>query len=288
MGVLVGLLLGTGLFCVWWSAWTPSPRPPADPSATTWSTRLQDELHQADMASVGPRALLLTCGAAGLAATLLVLAVSSSPPIALCFGALGGWAPIAIVRARARQRRTRVRDLWPEAVDHLTSGIRAGLSLPEALAQLGDRGPAELRPAFRGFGEDYRATGRFTDCLDRLKEHLADPVADRIVEALRLTREVGGSDLGRLLRTLSTFLRDDARTRAELEARQSWTVNAARLAVAAPWVVLALLASRPEAVVAYNSPTGVLVLAVGGGLSVVAYRVMVRVGRLPEETRVLR
>lgn len=288
MGVLVGLLLGTGLFCVWWSAWTPSPRPAADPTATTWTTRLQDELHQADMASVGPRALLLTCGAAGLAATLLVLAVSSSPPIALCFGGLGAWSPIALVRARARRRRTMVRDLWPEAVDHLTSGIRAGLSLPEALAQLGDRGPAELRPAFREFGEDYRATGRFTDCLDRLKEHLADPVADRIVEALRLTREVGGSDLGRLLRTLSAFLRDDARTRAELEARQSWTVNAARLAVAAPWVVLALLASRPEAVEAYNSPTGVAVLAVGAALSVVAYRVMVRVGRLPEETRVLR
>ena len=288
MGVLVGLLLGTGLFCVWWSAWPPSPRPPPDPGATTWSTRLQDELHQADMATVGPRALLLTCAAAALAAALLVLAVSSSPPIALCFGALGGWAPIALVRARARRRRTMVRDLWPEAVDHLTSGIRAGLSLPEALAQLGDRGPVELRPAFREFGEDYRATGRFTDCLDRLKERLADPVADRIVEALRLTREVGGSDLGRLLRTLSAFLRDDARTRAELEARQSWTVNAARLAVAAPWVVLALLASRPEAVDAYNRPTGVLVLAVGGVLSVVAYRVMVRVGRLPEETRVLR
>lgn len=288
MGVLVGLLLGTGLFCLWWSAWTPSPRTPADPGATTWSTRLQDELHQADMATVGPRALLLTCATAALAAALLVLAVSSSPPIALCFGALGGWAPIALVRARARRRRTMVRDLWPEAVDHLTSGIRAGLSLPEALAQLGDRGPVELRPAFREFGEDYRATGRFTDCLDRLKERLADPVADRIVEALRLTREVGGSDLGRLLRTLSAFLRDDARTRAELEARQSWTVNAARLAVAAPWVVLALLASRPEAVDAYNSPTGVLVLAVGGVLSVVAYRVMVRVGRLPEETRVLR
>ncbi len=219
---------------------------------------------------------------------LVVLAVSSSPPIAVCFAVIGGWAPFSLVRFRARQRRSVVRDLWPEAVDHLTSGIRAGLSLPEALAQLGERGPKELRPAFVAFAEDYRATGRFVDCLDRLKSRLADPVADRIVEALRLTREVGGSDLGRLLRALSTFLRDDARTRAELEARQSWTVNAARLAVAAPWVVLALLSTRPEAVMAYNRPAGVVVLAVGAAASVVAYRVMVRIGRLPEESRVLR
>jgi hypothetical protein len=56
--------------------------------------------------------------------------------------------------------------------------------------------------------------------------------------ASRLTRQVGGSDLGRLLGTLAEFLRESARTRSELEARQSWTVNAARLAVAAPRMVL--------------------------------------------------
>ena len=109
---------------------------------------------------------------------------------------------------------------------------------------------------FRDFGSDYRSGGQFDPSLTRLKDRLADPVADRIVEALRLTREVGGSDLGRLLGTLAEFLRESARTRSELEARQSWTVNAARLAVAAPWIVLVLLASRPEAVAAYNTPVG--------------------------------
>ena len=99
---------------------------------------------------------------------------------------------------------------------------------------------------------------------------------------------MGGSDLGRLLRSLSAFLRDDARTRAELEARQSWTVNGARLAVAGPWAVLALLATRPESVQAYNSTAGAVVLATGAALSILAYRLMLRIGRLPEEVRVLR
>ena len=288
MGVIAGLVLGAGLFCIWWSFWTPAEQVVDGPRSPTLSDRLTDELLQAGMVSVGPRALLTACAVSALLSGLFVLAVSSAPPIAVCFAVIGGWAPFSLVRVRARQRRSMVRDLWPEAVDHLTSGIRAGLSLPEALTQLGERGPKELRPAFVAFGEDYRATGRFIDCLERLKTRLADPVADRIVEALRLTREVGGSDLGRLLRTLSSFLRDDARTRAELEARQSWTVNAARLAVAAPWVVLALLSTRPEAVTAYNRPAGIVVLAGGLLASVVAYRVMVRIGRLPEESRVLR
>ena len=37
-----------------------------------------------------------------------------------------------------------------------------------------------------------------------------------------------------------------------------------------------------------NTPAGAVVLAVGGGLSVVAYRVMKRIARLPTEIRVLR
>jgi tight adherence protein B len=103
-----------------------------------------------------------------------------------------------------------------------------------------------------------------------------------------MAREVGGSDLGRLLRTLSAFLREDARTRAELETRQGWTVNAARLAVAAPWIVLAMLSLRPQAVAAYDTATGLVVLAIGGATCLVAYRVMLRIGRLPDEERVLR
>lgn len=285
MGLLVGLLLGAGVFCIWWSFWPTTGAPARRPA---WRDRADDALAQAGLESVSVRAVAATCAGCAVAGTVVVLAVSQSPPIAACFGAMAGWAPVALVRLRARQRRSQLREVWPEVVDHLASGVRAGLSLPEALGQIGVRGPVELRPAFREFAEDYRATGRFALCLDRLKGRLADPVADRIVEALRLTREVGGTDLGRLLRTLSAFLREDARTRSELEARQSWTVNAARLAVAAPWIVLALLATRPEAVAAYNRPAGVLVLAVGASLSVVAYRLMVRIGRLPEEERVLR
>jgi tight adherence protein B len=39
---------------------------------------------------------------------------------------------------------------------------------------------------------------------------------------------------------------------------------------------------------AYNSGTGVLVLVVGGAVCLIAYRLMLRLGRLPREERVLR
>ena len=137
-------------------------------------------------------------------------------------------------------------------------------------------------PAFDQFALDYQVTGRFGECLDRLKERLADPVGDRVVEGLRIAREVGGGELGRLLRNLSGYLREDARTRSELESRQAWTVNGARLAVAAPWLVLLLMSFQSEVIHRYASPAGVVVLGVGAVLCVVAYRLMMRIGRLPD------
>ena len=287
MGVVVGLLLGCGVFCIWWSFWVPTPA--VDKARrVTMTERLRDQLVQAGYESMGPRSLMVACVLAFVIVGLTILATTGVAPVALCFAVMAGYAPLALVRGRARRRRASMRELWPDAVDNIASGVRAGLALPEALAQLSRSGPPELRPAFQAFAEDYRTTGRFQECLDRLKERLSDPVGDRLVESLRIAREVGGSDLGRLLRTLSTFLREDARTRSELETRQGWTVNAARLAVAAPWAVLAMLATRPESIRAYGTTTGALVLLAGAVISLFAYRVMVHIGRLPEDERVLR
>jgi tight adherence protein B len=286
MGAVIGLVFGIGLLLMWRSgSRRPPPRARTSPSL---SERTAELLAQAGYSSIRPQQLFALCAVCGIVVFTVVAGVSRTASIGLAFAAFAAYAPVALVKMRRRQRTVELRDLWPDVVDNLASAVRAGMSLPEAVAQVGVRGPEQLREPFQLFAEDYRATGRFGDCLDRLKMTLADPVADRLIESLRVAREVGGTDLGRLLRTLSQFLREDARTRAELETRQGWTVNAARLALCAPWVVLGLLALRPETVVAYNTATGVLVLTVGGIVSMLAYRVMLRIARLPEEERVLR
>ncbi len=288
MGLLVGLLFGLGAFLIGMSLLTERSAPAAPSGKPTWRESVEELLAQAGIEGVSARQLATLSAGLFVVVFIAMLGISRVEVIAVAFGLFAASGPLALVRARRRRRTLELRDVWPEAVDNLASGIRAGLSLPEALSALGTRGPELLRTPFDRFAADFRATGRFNECLDRLKSALADPVGDRVIEALRMAREVGGTDLGRLLRTLSAFLREDARTRAELETRQGWTVNAARLALAAPWAVLLLLSSRPEAVLAYRSPAGAAVLIVGGATSAVAYRLMLRIARLPEEERVLR
>lgn len=286
MGLVIGLFFGVGVLLIIAAFVAPMESVPGSDGRLRGKSR--DLLASAGIDGLTPGAFIGAIVIMGLVAFLLMFAVSKTLPVAVVFGLMAAWLPIALVRSRARKRLAEFRELWPDVVDNIASAVRAGLSLSEALAQVGERGPLPLREPFRRFGADYASTGRFAESLDRLKARLADPVGDRVIEALRIAREVGGGDLGRLLRSLSSFLRDDARTRSELESRQSWSVNGARVAVAAPWLVLLLLSFQGDVIQRYNSPVGALIIAVGAVICVIAYRVMLWIGRLPEPERVLR
>lgn len=281
MGALVGLGVGVGLLLMWSAFFLPRAVTAPKPG------RVDDLLRRAGVDGVSVSSFWLLSAVCAVFAFVVIQLASRTLPVAVVFAVIAGYVPVAVVRGRARRRQREFAEVWPEAVDNLASAVRAGLSLPEALTGLGTRGPEPLRDAFVQFGLDYQVTGRFHECLDRLKLRLADPVGDRVVEGLRVAREVGGGDLGRLLRNLSSYLRDDARTRSELESRQAWTVNGARLAVAAPWLVLLMLCFQGDVITRYRSPAGVVVLTVGAATCVVAYRLMMRIGRLPVERRVL-
>jgi tight adherence protein B len=282
-GALLGLLLGMGLLLIWRSG-SRAPQPRTGSGRVGRRAQL---LAAAGLTGINPAQLLALQVGLGALVLVVVLLTTGTVTISLAFAVFGFVLPAAQVRRLAGKRQADLREVWPEVVDNLASAVRAGMSLPEALGALATRGPEVLRAPFARFAAEYRSSGRFGACLDRLKDDLADPVGDRIVETLRVAREVGGSDLGRVLRTLSTFLREDARARAELETRQGWVVQAARLAVAAPWAVLLLLATQSTTLDAYDSTAGTALLVIGGTVCFLAYRLMLRIGRLPQDLRVL-
>jgi tight adherence protein B len=284
MIAIYGLMLGSGLLLVA-SVWLwPKTDEPASGSVG-FLGGLRSSLIAAGFERVAPGAFLVVSLCAGTAAGAVVLALIPVGALAVAVGGVVAVAPFGMLSGRARRRRRMMRGTWPDLVDHLLAGIRSGLSLGDAVSALAEVGLPETRAAFEQFERTRVATGTLGPALDELKLRLTDPVADRIVETLRMARDVGGSELPRVLRALSSSLRQDAALRAEVEARQSWVVNAARLGVVAPWLVLLLLAARPEAAAAYAGPAGTVLLTVGLAITVVAYRLMIALGRLPEERR---
>ena len=237
LAIVCGLVCGIGLVLVASPWFAPAP---VRRSWGPWR-RLSEEVSRARVPGLSAARLVALSLVVGAVVWVAILALTGAWPVALIVALGVAFLPYAWVVSRVAAHAKTVRAAWPEVVDAMVSGVRAGTSLPQVLCELADEGPQPLRFAFDAFSRDYSANGRFASALDRMKDEVRDPVADRIVEALRIARSVGGADLTRLLQDLASLLREDARVRGELEARQSWTVGAARLGLAAPWVVLLLL-----------------------------------------------
>lgn len=283
MSLVLGATLGLGVLLVFSPLLWPARR--ASTSRPAALDAIRDALA---LAGLGTVPLVVVASVGLVLATLcgaIAHAVFGIPVLTAVATILGAALVPMLVASRAHRRRTANRAVWPDVVDHLVASVRAGMSLPDSVAALAELGPVSTRAAFAEFDADYRRNGNFALCVDRLKATLADPTADRILETLRMAREVGGTDVTAVLRGLAGYLREDAALRGEVVARQSWIRNAARLGVAAPWLLLLVLASRPETLEAYDSAAGTALILVGVGVTIVAYRLMLGLGRLPEERR---
>ena len=280
MSLVLSLLAALGVLLLYQGLTEGRRRP-----SSRASSRLRLLLDEAGMTRVSSTRVVAASAVCFLVVAFAVTGIASSVPVGVLFGLGASWAPFALARSRRVKRRKRFREAWPDAIATLISGVRAGMSLPEACGSIGERGPVDLRPAFASFRSTYRSTGSFITSLDRLRAELSDPTADRIFVALKLAHEVGGTDLVRVLRTLGNFVREDLRLRKEIEARWSWTVSAARVAAAAPWIVLLLMSTQPEAARAYNSSTGLTTMMVGATCTLVGYRLMLKAAQLPEQQR---
>ena len=281
LAIVCGLVCGIGLVLVASPWFAPAP---VRRSWGPWR-RLSEEVSRARVPGLSAARLVALSLVVGAVVWVAILALTGAWPVALIVALGVAFLPYAWVVSRVAAHAKTVRAAWPEVVDAMVSGVRAGTSLPQVLCELADEGPQPLRFAFDAFSRDYSANGRFASALDRMKDEVRDPVADRIVEALRIARSVGGADLTRLLQDLASLLSEDARVRGELEARQSWTVGAARLGLAAPWVVLLLLSGGGGSAAVWNSPGGIAVLCAGAGMCVIAYLAMKALGRLSADPR---
>jgi tight adherence protein B len=284
MSLLIGLTLGVGLLLVVSAIAWPGARD-ATGSAHGRGSRVYATLAHAGIPQVTLSTVILVSIIVGLVGGAVLFALVPIAAVAIAAALALAVVPWVVISLRARSRSAAARSLWPDVVDQLVSSVRAGQSLPDAIAGLATTGPELAREPFAQFAREYATTGNFGLCATELKDRIADPVADRIIETLRMSREVGGTELTLVLRNLAAWLRQEAAIRSEVEARQSWVVNAARLGVAAPWVVLLLLSSRPEAVAAYNTAAGTALIIGGLVVSVFAYRVMRAIGRIRPEQR---
>jgi len=224
---------------------------------------------------------------AGALAAAVVYAASGVPLIAVLTLVCAVLGPQAARRRAQRRSEAAVRAAWPTAIDDTISGIRAGTRVHEAVLMALSRMPAPLPDIAAAASADMRATGQVDEVLRWLGLELRDPVADKLVLAVRITRELGAADIISVLEDLSAAVRQDIELSSSIEARRSWVTASAGVATAAPWITVLALSVRAPARAAYASATGSAVLASAALLSWLAYVAMRRLGRIAEPARLV-
>jgi tight adherence protein B len=143
-----------------------------------------------------------------------------------------------------------------------------------------------LREAFQGFDVYSRSLG-VVPALEMVKDDLADPTADRIIEVLILAYERGGTVVPEILEDLAEATTRDLWTLEQIRTEALEQKINSRVVFVLPWLVLVTMTARSGAFREfYSSSAGLLVVAIGGVMSLVGVGVASRLGAQPSEARV--
>lgn len=247
--------------------------------------------------------LRLKLEAAGLAhlsgLQVLIIGFSSSCLVAswvqLSFGVLGLtlFAFLAVIgigveglSARAKRRSSQLARLWPEIIDSMHSASSSGFGIVDSLNEIAKSGPISVRAAFQTLVDRIDSGFGMDRSLDWFKAQFGNIQADRLTELIRLVHRLGGAGYMDSLREQAARTRAEISLWGELESKQGWVSGTAKLAIVAPWIIVATLSARPENVAIYNTNEGLGILTFGLIVSLLAYRLVNLMGSLSKPRRV--
>jgi tight adherence protein B len=206
---------------------------------------------------------------------------------ALAIAGFGASFPIASARVRAQARRTRALEAWPRLIEELrilTGSL--GRSIPQALFEVGGRGPDELRPAFDIAQREWLLSTDFAKTIGVLKARLGDATTDAVCETLLVAHELGGTEIDRRLEALADDRRLDCQGRKDARSRQAGARFARRFVLFVPLGMAMAGMSVGDGRAAYGTATGQALVLVGIAVVVVCWLWASRIMRLPSEDRV--
>jgi tight adherence protein B len=247
---------------------------------------VQQWLAQAGLDGVRPSQFFATVAVLFLVATSLSFALLGAIAPAVAIGAFAATYPAVSYRGRRRRRR-QTTEAWPRMIEEmalLTGSL--GRSIPQALFEVGMRGPAEMRPAFAAAQREWLLTTDFARTVGVLKARLADATADAACETLLVAHEIGGTDLERRLAALVDDRVADVQGRKDAQAKQAGVRFARRFVLIVPVGMALAGLSIGNGRAAFRSPAGQLAALVAVGVVVACWLWSGRIMRLPDEERV--
>jgi len=207
---------------------------------TTKRVPLAISITQAGL-SWSTRRFLLTAGALGIGAFLLVLPTGAGLLAAIGFAfAAGGGLPLWLLSFLKKRREARFLDVFPDAVDVIVRGIKAGLPLLDNFKVIAADAEEPVRSEFRTIIETQTVGLPLGEACLKLYERM--PVAEANFFGIVISvHQRAGGNLSEALSNLSRVLRDRKRMKAKIQAMSMEAKASATIIGALPIAVMALV-----------------------------------------------
>ncbi|HEU5016827.1 MAG TPA: type II secretion system F family protein [Pseudolabrys sp.] len=185
----------------------------------------------------------------GTGAALLAVAwiVAGSVISALAFGFVGAFGlPLWLLSFLKKRRETKFLDSFPDAVDIIVRGVKAGLPLLDCMKMVAVEAPEPLKSEFRAIVETQAIGMPLGEACGKLYQSMPVPEANFFGIVISIQQRAGGN-LAEALGNLSRVLRDRKKMKAKIRAiSQEAKASAAIIGCLPVAVMLLVYVTSPQ------------------------------------------
>ncbi|MBO0750332.1 MAG: type II secretion system F family protein, partial [Porphyrobacter sp.] len=176
-----------------------------------------------------------------LVVTLLMFLKTGALWLSLGIGVVAGAGlPHFVVGKLINRRLNAFTSKFPDAIELLVRGLRAGLPVTETLGVVSHEIPGPVGIEFRGVTKRIRIGRTMEEALQETANRLGTPEFQFFVITLAIQRETGGN-LAETLSNLADVLRKRAQMKLKIKAMSSESKASAYIVGSLPFIVFGLI-----------------------------------------------
>jgi tight adherence protein B len=210
------------------------------------------------------RRFLIIAAGTGIALGAAAFFLEGNPYIALALVLVGGVGlPLWTLKFLVKRRLKKFGDLFPDAIDIIVRGVKAGLPLGDCLRIIATETAEPVRGEFRQIVEAQAMGLSVPEAVDRIVARVPTSEASFFSIVIAIQQKAGGS-LSEALSNLSTVLRDRKKMEGKIKAFSSEARASAMIIGSLPFAVggLVYLTSPKYIELLWTTETGQIVMGV--------------------------
>jgi tight adherence protein B len=205
-------------------------------------SKLRARLEVAGMADTSPQKFLGSMVAIALVViAIITIGLGKSPLVALPLGLMFGLGiPHVMVSRNIRKRQLAFLKLFPDAIELMVRGLRAGLPVAESFITVSKELPPPVGDTFATIAQQTQLGMPMEKALTEAANKLALTELNFFVTTIILQRETGGN-LGEILSNLADMLRQRHMMKLKITALSSEARASAYIVGSLPFLVFTIL-----------------------------------------------